>query len=440
MLPVFTIVGRPNVGKSTLFNFLTRSRAAIVGDTPGITRDRHYAEAVMNDRSFIIVDTGGIAESDDPEIAQMTETQVDLAIQESDVILFIVDAKAGVSHADATIAKRLRPHSDKKIILVVNKADRELTEIANSEFYALGFKTVFAISAESGRGIETMFSQLLQDFPTESTEATGSEARTTITILGRPNVGKSTLINRILGEERVLVLDRQGTTRDSISIPFEHHQKKYTLIDTAGIRRRTKVTGQVEIFSVIKAMQAMKAADIVIFVMDAREGVTDQDTRLLGLVLQSGKPLILAFNKWDNMDEDAREHFKNTVDRKLPFVEFARRYFISAKHGTGVGKLYDATDEIKQSFNQDFSTSELTRVLMQAAETHQPPLVSGRRVKLRFAHVGSRRPLCFVVHGKQVDHLPRSYQQYLVNYFREHFHLTCVPIIIKGVSDENPYV
>ena len=210
----------------------------------------------------------------------MTETQVDLAIQESDVILFIVDAKAGVSHADATIAKRLRPHSDKKIILVVNKADRELTEIANSEFYALGFKTVFAISAESGRGIETMFSQLLQDFPTESTEATGSEARTTITILGRPNVGKSTLINRILGEERVLVLDRPGTTRDSISIPFEHHQKKYTLIDTAGIRRRTKVTGQVEIFSVIKAMQAMKAADIVIFVMDAREGVTDQDTRL----------------------------------------------------------------------------------------------------------------------------------------------------------------
>ena len=444
MLPVFTIVGRPNVGKSTLFNYLTKTRDAIVGDTPGITRDRHYGEASCDDRDFIIVDTGGIAESDDPDMAEMTEKQVDLAIQESDVVLFIVDAKAGITNGDQAIAKQLRPLTHKKIILVVNKADRELAGVASSEFHALGLKQLFVISATSGRGVNDMLTQLLAYFPIKKNidvdDSADEEKRTRIAILGRPNVGKSTLINRLLGEERVLVLDRPGTTRDSIAIPFDHHDKKYTLIDTAGIRRRGKIVEDIEIFSVIKAMQAMKAADVVILVIDAREGVTDQDMRLLGLILQTGNALVLAFNKWDHMNEEERDQFKAAVDRKLPFANFARHYFISAKHGTGVGKLYEAIDETQNALKQGFSTPELTRLIMSAAETHQPPLSKGRRVKLRYAHLGSRKPLLIVIHGKQVEGLVSSYKQFLVSYVRKALRLTGIPLMIKCVSDDNPYV
>ncbi len=440
MLPVLTIVGRPNVGKSTLYNRLTKTRDAIVGDTPGITRDRHYGEGVFENHSFIVVDTGGIAESDaDTEMANMTEQQVTEAIKEADVILFVVDAKAGVATGDWEIAKQLRLLTSKPVFLLVNKAERESSDIASSEFYELGIKNIFAIAANTGRGVDATLAQILSTFP-ENTVEKIDESRTRIAVLGRPNVGKSTLINRIFGEERVIVFDRPGTTRDSIEIPYERNEKKYTLIDTAGIRRRGKVTEGIEIFSVIKAMQAMKQAHVVVLVVDARDGLSDQDMRLMGLIMETGNALVLAFNKWDGMSEEDREAFKRAVDRRLPFATFARRYYISAKHGTGVGQLYDAIDETQTALAQPFATHELTKILMQATEDHQPPLVQGRRVKLRYAHVGSKRPLVFVIHGKQVDKLPGSYKQYLINYFRDHLKLVGIPLIIKFITDDNPYV
>lgn len=443
MLPVLTIVGRPNVGKSTLYNRLTRTRDAIVGDTPGITRDRHYGEGVFEERPFIVVDTGGIAEPDDPEMAAVTEQQVMLAIKEANAILFVVDAKAGVATGDWAIAKQLRQLAlEKPIYLLVNKTERALADVVTSEFYQMGFKKVFAVSANIGRGVDDMLRVVLADFPVEEeveAEIEGGE-RTRIAVLGRPNVGKSTLINRIFGEDRVIVFDRPGTTRDSIEIPYERNGKKYTLIDTAGIRRRGKVQEEIEIFSVIKAMQAMKQAHVVVIVVDARDGLSDQDMRLMGLIMQAGNALVMAFNKWDGMSEDDREAFKRAVDRRLPFATFARRYYISAKHGTGVGQLYDAIDETQTALSQSFATHELTKILMAATEDHQPPLAQGRRVKLRYAHVGSKRPLVFVIHGKQVDKLPGSYKQYLVNYYRDKLGLVGIPLILKFISDDNPYV
>ncbi|HLB56958.1 MAG TPA: ribosome biogenesis GTPase Der [Coxiellaceae bacterium] len=441
MLPVLTIVGRPNVGKSTLYNRLTKTRDAIVGDMPGITRDRHYGEGQFENRSFIVVDTGGIAEPDtDTEMAAITEQQVKEAIKEADVILFVVDAKVGVATGDWEIAKQLRQYSDKKIILVVNKAEREQADVATSEFYELGLKTIYAIAAGSGRGVDAMLAKILSEFPEDKTEKElEDDSRTRIAVLGRPNVGKSTLINRIFGEDRVIVLDRPGTTRDSIEIPYERNGKKYTLIDTAGIRRRGKVKEGIEIFSVIKAMQAMKQANVVVLVMDARDGLSDQDMRLMGLIMETGNALVLAFNKWDGMSEEDREKFKRAVDRRLPFASFARRYYISAKHGTGVGQLYDAIDETQKALAQPFATHELTEILMAATHEHQPPLVQGRRVKLRYAHVGSKRPLIFVIHGKQVDKLPGSYKQYLINYFRDKLKLVGISLILKFITDDNPF-
>lgn len=441
MLPVLTIVGRPNVGKSTLFNRLTRTRDAIVGDTAGITRDRQYGEGMFDDRRFIVVDTGGIAEVDDTEIGAMTEQQVDAAIAEANVVLFVVDAKAGLVNGDYVIAQKLRALKDKKVIVLANKVDSDKLEIAANEFYALGFQILYSISANNGYAISEMLTAVLSEFPIETnTDSKELARRTRVAVLGRPNVGKSTLINRIFGEERVIVFDRSGTTRDSIEIPYERNGKPYTLIDTAGIRRRKNMTEGTEIFSVIKAMQAMRQADVVIMVIDARDGLTEQDMRLLGLIIETGNALILAFNKWDGMSIEDREHLKSEVDRKLPFAKFARRYFISAKHGTGVGNLYDAIEEIERAFSQSFNTHELTEILMHATEVHQPPLAKGRRVKLRYAHVGSLKPLSFVIHGKQVDALPGSYKQFLASFFREKLKLVGIPLILKFLSDDNPFV
>ncbi|MCX7126171.1 MAG: ribosome biogenesis GTPase Der [Gammaproteobacteria bacterium] len=382
MLPVLTIVGRPNVGKSTLFNRITRTRDAIVSDMPGVTRDRQYGEGQCGNHSFIIVDTGGIAEPDDPEMAELTEQQVAQAIKDADVVLFVVDSKVGVATGDWEVAKQLRLHTQKTVVLVVNKADRQdQPELVCAEFYALGLKSMHVISANGGRGVEAMLTSILSAFPETNIEKeVEDDTRTRIAVLGRPNVGKSTLINRIFGEERVIVLDRPGTTRDTIEIPYERNGKQYTLIDTAGIRRRGKVTEGVEIFSVIKAMQAMKQAHVVVLVMDAQDGLSEQDMRLMGLIMETGNALVLAFNKWDGMSEEDREAFKRSVDRRLPFATFARRYYISAKHGTGVGQLYDAIDETQAALSQDFATHELTKILMAATEGHQPPLVQGRRV------------------------------------------------------------
>lgn len=436
MLPVIAIVGRPNVGKSTLFNLLTQSRDALVVDVPGVTRDRQYGEGKLGGRPYFVVDTGGIAEPDDPEMAKVTDDQVWAAIDEADVLFFMVDAKAGLVPSDEVIAERLRRYQ-KKIVLLVNKADRDSGALVCSEFHALGFGEPLAVSAKQGRGVAELIQATLSGFPEVAPPPKEEGIR--IAVVGRPNVGKSTLINRMLGEDRLVVFDRPGTTRDTIEVSHERREQKYILIDTAGIRRSRKITDTVERFSILKSMQAMKAAHVVIVVINAQEGLGEQDMRLLGMVAALGKALVIAFNKWDGMDEYARDRFKEAVERKLQFVDYSRRYTISALHGTGVGKLYHAIHEAYESAVKEISTSQLTTALEKAIGSHQPPLVKGRRIKLRYAHIGGHDPLMIVIHGKQTTSLPGSYKTYLSNFFRKSFDLKGIPVLVKFKNDENPY-
>jgi GTP-binding protein len=439
MLPVIVIIGRPNVGKSTLFNYLTKTRDALVVDMPGVTRDRQYGEGRVGDRDYIIVDTGGIAEPDDPEMSAMTDEQVDQAMSEADRLLFMVDAKDGLTAADQSIANRMRREYRDKVTLLVNKIDRNDEVIACSEFYELGLGEPEGITATQGRGIQDMIQTVLNDLPKIERPDRDAEAGVKVTIVGRPNVGKSTLVNRILGEDRVVVLDRPGTTRDSIEIPFERDGTRYTLVDTAGVRRKAKVKNAIEKFSMIKTMQAIEASDVVVVVLNAHEGVLDQDLRLISIAAEHGKALVITMNKWDGMEDYDREQFKSDFDKKVNFVDYARRYFISALHGTGVGKLYHAVDEAYESTTREISTAMVTKALDEAQRVHQPPLVKGRRVKLRYAHIGSHNPLIIVIHGKQTAALPGSYQKFLSNFMRKRFNLVGVPVIIKLKSDENPY-
>lgn len=438
MLPVIAIVGRPNVGKSTLFNRLTRTSAALVSDLPGMTRDRQYGEANYDDHRFILIDTGGITDEDN-EIDKLTTAQALQAIQDADKIIFLVDGRAGATTADQQIAAKLRSIG-KNITLVVNKAEGADEDIVTADFYSLGFGTPQAISAAHGLGISELVQSL---FPTEeiiSEEETIEDAGIKLAIIGRPNVGKSTLTNRMLGEERVIVLDQPGTTRDSIFIPLERRDVKYTLIDTAGIRRRGKIFEATEKFSVVKTLQAIEATNVVLFVMDAREGVTEQDLRLLGFVLETGKALVIAINKWDGMNEEERENTRKTIDRRLNFLSsFVRIHMISALHGTGVGNLFDSINEAYASANKKVSTSKLTKILQEALTTHTPPLVQGRRIKLRYAHSGGHNPPIIVIHGNQVEALPDSYRRYLANTYQTELKLMGTPVQIEVKSSENPY-
>ncbi len=360
------------------------------------------------------------------------------AIEEADQILFLVDAQTGLTAADSMIAEKLRPFQ-KKMHLLVNKIDRLDADAVVGEFYQLGFGAPHPITAKNGRGVTEFIEILLQSFPQEELVA-DAETGICIAVMGRPNVGKSTLINRILGEERVIVCDEPGTTRDSIFIPFDRYGKRYTLIDTAGVRRKSKIEDAIEKFSVIKSLQALEKAHVVIMVFDSSEGLTDQDMRLLGWILESGRGLVLAFNKWDGLSEYERDRVKQAIDRRLAFVDFARRYMISALHGTGVGELYRAIEEAYVSSTQDLSTPLLTKVLEQAIFDHQPPLVSGRRIRLRYAHLGGHHPLVIVIHGKQIESLPDSYRRYLAHYFRRSFNLMGIPVMIQLVNDKNPYI
>ncbi|MDD1638245.1 MAG: ribosome biogenesis GTPase Der [Methylococcaceae bacterium] len=438
MLPVIALVGRPNVGKSTLFNYLTKSREALVADFPGLTRDRQYGRVKHGDRACLVVDTGGIA--DDAEgIESFARKQVQIALEEADVVLFMVDAREGLSASDKVIADTLRK-LDKPVVLVTNKVDGIDATLASSDFYSLALGEPVQIAASHGRGIPELLERVNRLLPPENEEIVDDTQKGIgIAVVGRPNVGKSTLVNRLLGEERVIVFDEPGTTRDSIYIPFERNGKQFTLIDTAGMRRRSRVSETIEKFSVIKSLQAIEKANVVIYLIDAREGITDQDAHLLGLVLEAGRALIIGLNKWDGLNTEQKETIKRQLDVKLSFLDFAEKHPISALHGSGVGKLFDVVHKLYDSAMLDMSTPVLTRILKEATDAHQPPIVNTRRIKLKYAHQGGRNPPIVVIHGVQTDALPTSYKRYLMNYFRDKLKLSGTPIRLEFKSPVNPF-
>lgn len=479
MTPVVALVGRPNVGKSTLFNRLTRTRDALVADFPGLTRDRKYGHANIAGYDFIVIDTGGIDGTEDGVEEKMAEQSL-LAIEEADVVLFLVDARAGLLPADIGIAQYLRQR-EKTTVVVANKTDGIDADSHCAEFYQLGLGDVEQIAAAQGRGVAQLIEQVLAplaaqlttdqaienndsadeesdewetDFDFNNEEDTAlldevlenetdnesvEEKNIKIAIVGRPNVGKSTLTNRILGEERVVVYDMPGTTRDSIYIPMERDGQQYTLIDTAGVRKRGKVNLAVEKFSVIKTLQAIQDANVVLLTIDAREGISDQDLSLLGFILNAGRSLVIVVNKWDGLSQDIKDQVKSELDRRLDFIDFARVHFISALHGSGVGNLFDSVKEAYACATQKTSTSMLTRILRIAADEHQPPLVNGRRVKLKYAHPGGYNPPIIVIHGNQVEKLADSYKRYLGNYFRKSLKIIGSPIRIQFQEGNNPF-
>lgn len=437
MLPVVAIVGRPNVGKSTLFNCLTSSRAALVSDFPGMTRDRQYGEAEYDGHSFIVIDTGGLTDDKD-DLNVLTAEQSLQAVSEADKVLFLVDGRAGITTQDLMVAEKLRSIK-KTILLVVNKTEGLDSNLASADFYRLGFGEPHAISSAHKQGIAELIHTIFKNNPEKLEELDHTELGLKLALIGRPNVGKSTLTNRILGEERVIVCDQPGTTRDSIHIPLTRNNKHYTIIDTAGVRKRGKIFETTEKFSVVKTLQAIESANVVLFLMDAREGVTDQDLRLLGFILESGRGLVIALNKWDGMSISERDKARMMIDRRLNFVTFARIHYISALHGTGVGNLFDSINEAHASANKKLTTSILTKILIHAVNSHPPPLVKGRRIKLRYAHAGGHNPPIIVIHGNQVESLPDSYSKYLANTFQHRLKLMGTPVHVQLKSGENPF-
>ncbi len=471
MVPVVALVGRPNVGKSTLFNRLTRTRDALVADFPGLTRDRKYGQAQIEEHDFIVIDTGGIDGTEEGVETKMAEQSL-AAIDEADVVLFLVDGRAGLTPSDEAIAKHLRK-IEKPAMLVVNKIDGIDADAASADFWQLGVDEMYQIAAAHGRGVTALLERALSPFfddliteddvvegeiedltgfedqEAEQLDLTEEEAEAEfkrlqeqpikLAIIGRPNVGKSTLTNRILGEERVVVYDMPGTTRDSIYIPMERDGREYVLIDTAGVRRRGKVHETVEKFSVVKTLKAVEDANVVLLVIDARENISDQDLSLLGFALNSGRSIVLAVNKWDGLDTEVKENVKKELDRRLGFVDFARIHFISALHGTGVGHLFESVEEAYKSATTRVSTSVLTRIMKMATEDHQPPMVRGRRVKLKYAHAGGYNPPVVVIHGNMVRELPDSYKRYLMNYFRKSLEIMGTPIRINFHNSANPF-
>lgn len=446
MLPVIALIGRPNVGKSTLFNRLTRSRDALVADQPGLTRDRKYGVGRLGARPYVVVDTGGIS-GDTGEVDVLMERQVATAIAEADHLVFLLDAKQGLTGADEIIAEQLR-RTGKPITLAVNKSENLDKTTAAAEFHPLGLGEPQAIAAVHGRGVKQMINQVLgspelvqeDESPDQDEQAADTADKgIQVAVVGRPNVGKSTLINRLLGEERLVAFDRPGTTRDAVEVPFEQDGRRYTLIDTAGVRRRARVNEAIEKFSVIKTLQAIEQANVVMLVLDARQGISEQDATLAGHVLESGRALVVAINKWDGLEKDERERIKSEMLRRLPFLGFADWRFISALHGSGVGLLMRSVDRAFRAATIDLRTPELTRILEDAVSEHQPPLVQGRRIKLRYAHQGGRNPPLIVIHGNQTESVPATYQRFLANRFREYFDLHGTPLRIEFRSGENPY-
>lgn len=519
MSKVVALVGRPNVGKSTLFNRLTKTRDALVADFPGLTRDRKYGRAIYNDYEYILIDTGGIDGTEEGVETKMAAQSLQ-AIDEADLVLFLVDARSGLLAGDYLIADYIRKHQ-KKTVVVANKIDGLDADVATAELYALGFGEIYPIAAAHGRGVGILLDEVvapvlasdeehelpvpgpfddpeaikwekgfefLDNVPMDkigggfnwyewkqrhklgTTEAQKTEENYSdaeqdkfeadknkvvakaqgeavpfadlpvkFAIVGRPNVGKSTLTNRMLGEDRVIVYDLPGTTRDSIYIPLEKDGKQYIVIDTAGVRKRKKVNEAVEKFSVVKTLQAIEDCNVALLVIDANAGVTDQDLCLLSFIIQSGRSLVIAVNKWDGLDKEVKEHVKEALSLRLGFVDFADIHFISALHGTGVGHLFDSLQAAYRSATTRVSTSKLNRILEMATQELQPPLSKGRRIKLKYAHAGGYNPPRIVIHGNKTRDITDSYKRYLINYFRKSLNIIGTPISLEFSESENPF-
>jgi len=437
--PVIALVGRPNVGKSTLFNRLTRGRDAIVHDMPGVTRDRHYGEGRLGSRAFIAVDTGGFEPAASEGIFAVMARQAEQAIAEADAVVFVVDGRAGLTPTDRAIAEKLRK-AKARVQLAVNKTEGMQSDTAVAEFHELGLGAPAAISAAHGEGVRELMDAVLDAFPQEEIEQEEKEAgHPRVAIVGRPNVGKSTLINALVGEERVIAFDKPGTTRDPIEVPFERAGRRYTLVDTAGVRRRGKTGLPVEFFSIVKALQAIEAASVAILLIDAVDGVTEQDAHVAGYILERGRAVVLAVNKWDAAGKEARDRVKAELQWKLGFLGFADSHTISAKEGTGLTALMRSVDAAYAAAMARLATPKLTRAMIAAVERQAPPKAGLIRPKLRYAHQGGVNPPRIIIHGNALDRVPESYKRYLEGFFRKQFSLTGTPMRIEFRTGRNPY-
>lgn len=440
MKPVLALVGRPNVGKSTLFNRLTKSRDAIVADFAGLTRDRHYGQGRLGQREFIVIDTGGFEPDASSGIYKEMARQTQQAVAEADVVIFVVDARAGLSAQDHDIANYLR-RIGKPCLLVANKAEgmREGAQLA--EFYELGLGEVLAVSAAHGQGVRGMLEEALEqlDLPEEDEATNEDPSVIKLAVAGRPNVGKSTLINTWLGEERLVAFDMPGTTRDAISVPFERNGQKFELIDTAGLRRKGKVFEAIEKFSVVKTLQAIENANVVLLLIDATQGVTDQDAHIAGFVLDSGRAVVLAVNKWDAVDEYQRQLVQRSIETRLAFLKFANLHFISARKRQGLGPLWTSIAQAHQAATCKMSTPVLTRILLESVQFQTPKKTGMYRPKLRYAHQGGMNPPVIVVHGNSLEHVTEAYKRFLEGRFRKAFNLVGTPLRIEMKTSHNPY-
>lgn len=438
MLPVIALVGRPNVGKSTLFNVLTGTRDAIVADIPGLTRDRQYGFGRVGPVPYIVIDTGGLVENPTGIETQMRE-QTQRAVEEADRLVFLADVREGLTPADHFVLRELR-RAGKPVTLALNKGEGLDLDLVGGDFHALGLGEPVIIAAAHGQGCEDLMEHVLAGLAAQPVEENADAGAIRIAIIGRPNVGKSTLVNRLLGQERVIASEVPGTTRDSILVPFRRDERDFVLIDTAGVRRRSKVESVVERASVAKTLQAIDEAHVVVMVLDAHDTIAEQDASVLGIALERGRALIIAINKWDGIPPDQRETIHRQLSLKLDFVPFAPLHFISARHGTGVGEVMQSVVRAYEAAMREMPTRELTRTLEHALTVHQPPLVHGRRIKLRYAHQGGKNPPRIVIHGNQTASVPDAYTRYLANVYRKKYDLFATPVAIEYRTDRNPFV